>query len=39
LADEALEKIDTINNYLKQGVNEKIGYDETIKQLMEISQP
>jgi type III secretion protein N (ATPase) len=38
LADEALEKIDTINNYLKQGVNEKIGYDETIKRLMEISQ-
>lgn len=38
LADEALEKIDTINNYLKQGVDEKIGYDETIERLMEMSQ-
>jgi type III secretion protein N (ATPase) len=38
LADEALEKIDAINNYLKQGMKEKIGYDDTVKQLMEISQ-
>jgi type III secretion protein N (ATPase) len=36
LADEALEKIDTINNYLTQGVDEKIAYDESITQLMEI---
>ncbi|MGD8845809.1 MAG: type III secretion system ATPase SctN [Desulfobacteraceae bacterium] len=38
LADEALEKIDAINDYLKQGVNEKIGYDESIKRLMEITK-
>jgi type III secretion protein N (ATPase) len=37
LADEALEKIDTINDYLKQGVDENIAYNETIKGLMEIS--
>jgi type III secretion protein N (ATPase) len=38
LADEALEKIDTINNYLKQGMNDKIPYAETIKRLTEISK-
>jgi type III secretion protein N (ATPase) len=36
LADEALEKIDTINSFLKQRVDEKIAYDDAIKQLSEI---
>jgi type III secretion protein N (ATPase) len=36
LADEALEKIDTINMFLQQKVDEKIAYEDAIKQLMEI---
>lgn len=32
-ADEAIDKIDTLNGFLKQGLDEKSGYDETVQAL------
>jgi flagellum-specific ATP synthase len=34
--DYAIEKIDAINSFLTQGINDKISFEETIKQLKEI---
>lgn len=34
--DEALEKIDSINQFLKQGLHEKSSYEETVEQLISI---
>ena len=33
--DEAIEKIDRVNGFLKQGLDERPGYDETIERLKE----
>ncbi|WP_018692211.1 type III secretion system ATPase SctN [Algicola sagamiensis] len=35
-ADEAIQKIDAINQFLRQGVNERFSFDETIQQLLRI---
>ncbi len=34
--DFALEKIDAVNNYLKQGTHEKVSYDDSINQLIKL---
>ena len=34
--DEAIEKIDGVNEFLKQGLDERPEYDETIEQLKEV---
>ena len=34
--DYAISKIDSINNFLKQGINEALSYDESLKQLQRI---
>lgn len=34
--DYAISKIDSINNFLKQGINENFSYDESLKQLEKI---
>jgi type III secretion protein N (ATPase) len=37
VADEAIAKIDAIRSFLKQGTKERIGIDDTIAQLMQIT--
>lgn len=34
--DFAIEKIDAVNNYLKQGTHEKVSYDDSINQLIKL---
>ncbi|HCR36536.1 MAG TPA: EscN/YscN/HrcN family type III secretion system ATPase, partial [Opitutae bacterium] len=34
--DEALSKIDNINKFLRQGLDESAPYEETIQQLMKV---
>ncbi len=36
--DEALSKIDSINKYLKQGLNETSSYEDSIRQLIQVVQ-
>ncbi|MEM9280423.1 MAG: type III secretion system ATPase SctN [Verrucomicrobiota bacterium] len=37
VADEALQKVETINEFLKQGLHEKSSFDETITKLKEVA--
>ncbi len=36
--DMAMEMIQTINNFLRQGINQQVSYDDSIKQMMDIAK-
>lgn len=38
VVDRAINKIDLINDFLRQGINEKADYKDTVSQLIEIAR-